>query len=105
MGQPSSKDEMTVRHQFDRLCQMALKGEAVNYYKHWNCLPWFICGLAILIRGNISRFNYGSMWIALLIMMWFFCPTEDINKLYEPESKVQLINVNRKWKKIFLKKG
>ena len=34
MGQPSSKDEMTVRHQFDRLCQMALKGEAVNYYKH-----------------------------------------------------------------------
>ena len=34
MGQPSSKDEMTVRHQFDRLCQMALKGETVNYYKH-----------------------------------------------------------------------
>lgn len=29
MGQPSSKDEMTVRHQFDRLCQMALKGETV----------------------------------------------------------------------------
>ena len=23
-----------IRHQFDRLCQMALKGEAVNYYKH-----------------------------------------------------------------------
>ncbi len=34
MGQPSSKDEMTIRHQFDRLCQMALKGEAVNSYKH-----------------------------------------------------------------------
>lgn len=34
MGQPSSKNEMTIRHQFDRLCQMALKGEAVNYYKH-----------------------------------------------------------------------
>ena len=30
MGQPSSKDEMTVRHQFDRLCQMALKGETYN---------------------------------------------------------------------------
>ena len=57
------------------------------YYKHWNCLPWFICGLMILIRGDISRFNYGSMWIALLIMMWFFCPTEDINKLSETESK------------------
>ena len=34
MGQPSSRDEMTIRHQFDRLCQMALKGEAANYYKH-----------------------------------------------------------------------
>lgn len=31
MGQPSSRDEMTIRHQFDRLCQMALKGEAANY--------------------------------------------------------------------------
>lgn len=38
MGQPSSKDEMTVRHQFDRLCQMALKGEAVNYYNLISCL-------------------------------------------------------------------
>ena len=33
MGQPSSKDEMTIRHQFDRLCQMALKGEAVTVGK------------------------------------------------------------------------
>ena len=33
MGQPSSKDEMTVRHQFDRLCQMALKG-ATEYFLH-----------------------------------------------------------------------
>lgn len=57
------------------------------YYKHWNCLPWFICGLMILIRGNISRFNYGLMWIALLIMMWFFCPTDDINKLSGKQDK------------------
>lgn len=34
MGEPSYHDEMTIRHQFDRLCQMALKGEAANYYKH-----------------------------------------------------------------------
>lgn len=34
MGQPSSKDEMSIRHWFDRLCQMSLKGEAINYYKH-----------------------------------------------------------------------
>ena len=34
MRQPSSNDEMTIRHQFDRLCQIALKGETANYYKH-----------------------------------------------------------------------
>lgn len=30
----SYRDEMTIRHRFDRLCQMSLKGEAVNYYRH-----------------------------------------------------------------------
>lgn len=34
MEQLSSQDELTVRHQFDRLCQLALDGEAVNYHKH-----------------------------------------------------------------------
>ena len=34
MGQLSFKDEMTIRHQFDRLCQTALKGETINYCKH-----------------------------------------------------------------------
>ena len=55
----------------------------------------------ILIRGDISRFNYGSMWIALLVMMWFFCPTEDINKLYEAESKgdddMLVLPIKKKW--------
>ena len=30
---PFPKDEVSVRHRFDRLCQMSLKGEAVNYYR------------------------------------------------------------------------
>lgn len=33
MKLPFPKDETSVRHRFDRLCQMALKGEAANYYK------------------------------------------------------------------------
>lgn len=33
MGQSFSCDEQTVRHQFDRVCQMALKGEVANYYR------------------------------------------------------------------------
>lgn len=33
MGQSSSYDERTVCHQFDRVCQKALKGEVANYYR------------------------------------------------------------------------
>lgn len=34
MKQSFSKEEEHVMRRFDRLCQMALKGEAINYYKH-----------------------------------------------------------------------
>ena len=34
MESPFPTDEASVRHRFDRLCQMSLKGEAINYYKH-----------------------------------------------------------------------
>lgn len=30
----SSSFETTIQHQFDRICQLALKGEAANYYKY-----------------------------------------------------------------------
>lgn len=30
----SSSFETRIRHQFDRICQLALKGEVANYYKH-----------------------------------------------------------------------
>lgn len=42
MGQPSSKDEMTVRHQFDRLCQMALKGEGKRFWFNQNSLDFWL---------------------------------------------------------------
>ena len=34
MDHTPSRDELTVMHQFDRLCQLALDGEAANYYRH-----------------------------------------------------------------------
>ena len=34
MEQSSSYDEKTVRHQFDRKCKLALKGEVVDYERH-----------------------------------------------------------------------
>lgn len=34
MEQSSSCKETTIRHQFDRICKLALKGEAADYHKH-----------------------------------------------------------------------
>ena len=34
MERSPSQDELTVMHQFDRLCQLTLDGEATNYYRH-----------------------------------------------------------------------
>lgn len=34
MEQSSSGFEERIRHQFDRICCLALKGEAANYHKH-----------------------------------------------------------------------
>ena len=34
MGKSYSNDELTIRNQFDRICKLALKGEAVDYYRH-----------------------------------------------------------------------
>lgn len=34
MERSPSQEELTVMHQFDRLCQLTLDGEAANYYRH-----------------------------------------------------------------------
>lgn len=34
MEKLSSQDELAVMHQFDRLCQLALDGEAADYFRH-----------------------------------------------------------------------
>ena len=34
MEKLSSQDELTVMHQFDRLCQLAWDGEAADYFRH-----------------------------------------------------------------------
>ena len=34
MEQSSFRNKITVMHQYDRLCKMALKSEVINYKKH-----------------------------------------------------------------------
>lgn len=37
MEELSSQDELTVMHQFDRLCQLALDGETADYFRYLEC--------------------------------------------------------------------
>lgn len=56
MEKPSFEDEMTIRHRFDRLCQMAIKGEAVNYYKHMDYRRKYEVTFSELSEKELSQF-------------------------------------------------
>lgn len=38
MGKSPSQFEKTIRHQFDRICKLALKGEKIDYIRHMEYL-------------------------------------------------------------------
>ncbi|MEG0155852.1 MAG: sigma factor-like helix-turn-helix DNA-binding protein [Lachnospiraceae bacterium] len=55
MEQSSSYDELTIRHQFDRICHLALEGEAVNYYRHMDYRRKHEVCLSELSEKELSR--------------------------------------------------
>ena len=32
-------------------------------FKHFNCIPWFIVGIQIMVDGEISRWQYAMCWM------------------------------------------
>lgn len=46
------------------------------WWKHWNVLPWLVCGGKVLIDGEISRFQYGLALGCILAMIWKFMPVK-----------------------------
>ena len=50
------------------------------FEEHYNCLPWFVCGLIELIQGDITRFEFFCIWMALLILIWFRIPVKEWGK-------------------------
>lgn len=48
-------DELTIRHQFDRICHLALEGEAVNYYKYMDYRRKHEVCLSELSEKELSR--------------------------------------------------
>lgn len=56
MEQSSSNKELTVRHQFDCICKLALKGEAVNFKKHMAYRQSHEVTLSELSEKELSKF-------------------------------------------------
>lgn len=55
MEQSSSFDEETVRHQFDRKCKLALKGETVDYDRHMDYLRQHEIMLSELAENGMNN--------------------------------------------------
>ena len=77
MEQSSSYDEKTVRHQFDRKCKLALKGEVVDYERHLAYLRKHEVLFSELSEREIdahkdsSRKERGSLLMAMSLLMAF----------------------------------
>ena len=56
MEQSSSWKEWTVRHQFDRICKLALKGEVIDYQRHLAYRQKHEVMLSELSQKELSRF-------------------------------------------------
>ncbi len=55
MRKSSSNDEFTIQNQFDRVCKLALKGEAVDYHRHMAYLQKHEIVLSELSQKDQSR--------------------------------------------------
>lgn len=56
------------------------------WWKHWNILPWLVCGGMVLIEGEISRTQYGLVWVCNLAMIWRYMPVKYFGGKDEEES-------------------
>lgn len=56
MEQSSSRYEQTIRHQFDRICKLALKGEKVDYIRHMDYRQKHEIMLSELPEKELNKF-------------------------------------------------
>lgn len=50
------------------------------FWKHWNCLPWLLCGISVLVDGQVKMYQYLLVLIALLILIWCKLPIDNIKE-------------------------
>lgn len=47
-----------------------MKNVTENLKRKWYMLPWLVAGTSVLIRGSITRLQYGVCLVALLYFLW-----------------------------------
>lgn len=57
MGKSPSQFEETIRHQFDRVCKLALKGEKIDYIRHMEYLRKNEVMLSELSQKELDRLS------------------------------------------------
>lgn len=40
------------------------------FWKHWNCIPWFLVGISIMLDGEIKIYQFFLTWLAVLALIW-----------------------------------
>ena len=47
------------------------------FRKHWNCIPWFLAGIAIMAGGENKMYHFFLTWLIILVLIWFRLPLND----------------------------
>lgn len=50
------------------------------FWKHWNCIPWFVVGIDILLGDKISKWQFAACWVCILLFVWKWFPTDGDDK-------------------------
>lgn len=45
-----------------------------TFWKHWNCFPWLLCGISVLVEREVKMYQFLFVLLALLIVIWVKLP-------------------------------
>lgn len=101
MKQPSSLDEETVMHQFDRKCKLALKGEVVDYIRHMDYRSKYevffseltereLDSISVIDEYNAENFNFQALGYDIRIKDMLLA--EALNTLTERKRDVIMLS-------------
>lgn len=57
-------------------CVSRMKRIKQMFRKHWNCLPWLICGVQAAADGDIKMWQYILAVFTIIMLIWWKLPLE-----------------------------